>query len=127
MHNLHLQLQQEHPLASADAHGTNTWAKCNLHKAMQLVWPQTKPTDAQKIAQKIAAAGNKESSVLLAMDILILTVVHNTQLRSLQPSIMLLRNMSRSSLTTLPITRSHVCQTLQHSCAHEDNELNEGI
>jgi hypothetical protein len=128
MHNLCLQLQQEHPLASADAHGTNTWAERNSHKAMQPVRPRMKPTDAQKNAQKITATRNKESSVLLPADISILTVVRNTQIEELATK----HNVTKQHVEKLINNSTHykkphapnLANTLVHMKA---NELNEGI
>jgi hypothetical protein len=128
VHNLYLQLQQEHPLASADAHGTNMWAERNLHKAMQPVRPQTKPTDVQKNAQKITAAWNKESSVLLAVGILGLAVLRDTQIEELSTK----HNVTKQHIKKFINNSTHykkphtpnIANTLVHMKA---NELNEGI
>jgi hypothetical protein len=128
VHNLYLQLQQEHPLALADACGTNTWAECNLHKAMQPVRPRTKPTDAQRNAQKITAARNKESSVLLAAGILGLAVLHDTQIEELATK----HNVTKQHIEKLINNSTHYkkphAPNLANALVHmKANELNEGI
>jgi hypothetical protein len=107
-----------------DAHGTNMWAERNPHKAMQPVRPQTKPTDAQKIA----AAWNKESSVLLAADVLILTVVRDTQIEELATK----HNVTKQHVEKLVNNSTHYkkpcAQNLANTLVHmKANELNEGI
>jgi hypothetical protein len=128
VHNLYLQLQQEHPLALADAHGTNMWAECNPHKAMQPVRPWTKPTDAQKNAQKIAAAQNKESSVLLAASILGLAVLRDTQIEELATK----HNVTKQHIEKLINNSTHYKKphmlNLVNALVHmKANEHNEGI
>jgi hypothetical protein len=128
VHNLYLQLQQEHPLALANACGTNTWGKRNPHKAMQPVRPRMKPIDAQKIAQKIAAARNKESSVLLAAGILGLAVFCDTQIEELATK----HNVTKQHIEKLVNNSTHCKKpctpNLANALVHmKANELNEGI
>jgi hypothetical protein len=128
VHNLYLQLQQEHPLVSADACGTNMWAERNLHKAMQPVRPQMKPTDAQKNTQKIAAAWNKESSVLLAADVLILTVVRNTQIEELATKHNVTKQHVKKLINNFTHYKKPHVPNLANALVHmKENELNEGI
>jgi hypothetical protein len=95
---------------------------------MQPARPQMKPTDAQKIAQKIAAAQNKEFSVLLAVGILGLVVLHDTQTEELATK----HNVTKQHLEKLINNSTHykkphalnIANALVHMKA---NELNEGI
>jgi hypothetical protein len=95
---------------------------------MQPVRPRTKPTDAQKNTQKIAAARNKESSVLLAAGILGLAVLRDTQIEELATK----HNVTKQHVEKLVNNSTHYRKpctlNLANALVHmKANELNEGI
>jgi hypothetical protein len=119
---------EQHPQPLGEnIYNANTWAERNPHKPVQPVRTRAKATDAQKNAQKIAAARNKEAKSLLSADILALVATRKTQIEELA----VMHSVTSQHIEKLVENSTHYKKSRAPNIANalvhmKSNELNDG-